>query len=59
MQVMKVPRKLIGEGAQFAASRLVRYAEGALDDPTTWQGVAQQMGVRVYLYEVHCPTTRR
>ena len=51
MQVHKMSRKLIGEGSQYAASRLVRYVEGALDDPATWQGVAQQMGVRVHLYE--------
>lgn len=52
MQVQRVPRKLIGEGSQYAASRLLRYVEGPLDSPETWQKVADRMGVRVHLYEV-------
>ena len=51
MQMQTVRRKLISEGGEYAAARLVRYAEGEPGDPATWQGVAQQMGVGVHLYE--------
>ena len=53
MQIARVSRRLINEGGEYIASRLLRLAEGDIDEPSTWHSVALAMGVRVYLYDSH------